>query len=61
MYDSKDCIVSVPKDKLVVLQGLENYIVVEANNTLLICKKEEEQSIKQFVTDIKLEKGDRFI
>ena len=53
MYDSKDCIVNVPKDKLVVLQGLENYIVVESNDTLLVCKKEDEQKIKQFVSDIK--------
>lgn len=61
LYDSKDCIVSVPKDKLVVLQGLKDYIVVEANNTLLVCKKEDEQKIKQFVTDIKLEKGEDFV
>ena len=53
MYDSKDCIVNVPKDKLVVLQGLDNYIVVESNNTLLVCKKDDEQKIKQFVSDIK--------
>ena len=53
MYDSSDCIVNVPKDKLVVLQGLDNYIVVESNDTLLICKKEDEQKIKQFVSDIK--------
>ena len=61
LYDSKDCIVSVPKDKLVVLQGLKNYIVVEANNTLLVCKKKDEQKIKQFVTDIKLNKGEDFV
>ena len=61
MYDSKDCIVSVPKDKLVVLQGLENYIVVESNNTLLVCKKGDEQKIKQFVTDIKLSKGEKYV
>ena len=54
VYDSKDCIVNVPKDKLVVLQGLDNYIVVESNDTLLVCKKEDEQKIKQFVSDIKL-------
>ncbi|MBL4625527.1 MAG: mannose-1-phosphate guanylyltransferase [Flavobacteriales bacterium] len=53
MYGSKDCIVNVPKDKLVVLQGLNNYIVVESNNTLLVCKKGDEQKIKQFVIDIK--------
>jgi len=61
LYDSKDCIVSVPKEKLVVLQGLKDYIVVESNDTLLVCKKEDEQKIKQFVTDIKLTKGDKFI
>ena len=52
---------SVPDDKLVVLQGLRDFIVVESNNALLICKKEDEQMIKQFVTDIKLNKGEKFI
>lgn len=61
LYDSKECIVSVPKEKLVVLQGLEGYIVVEANDTLLVCKKEDEQKIKEFVTDIKLSKGEKFV
>jgi len=56
IYDSKDCIVNVPKEKLVVLQGLDNYIVVESNNTLLVCKKEDEQKIKQFVSKIKAKK-----
>ncbi len=53
LYDSSDNIVNVPNDKLVVLQGLEGYIVVESEGTLLVCKKEDEQKIKQFVADIK--------
>jgi mannose-1-phosphate guanylyltransferase len=53
LYDSKDCVVNVPDDKLVVLQGLDNYIVVEANDVLLVCKKQDEQSIKKYVADIK--------
>ncbi|MEQ8625491.1 MAG: mannose-1-phosphate guanylyltransferase [Vicingaceae bacterium] len=61
MYDSEGCIVSVPNEKLVVLQGLKDYIVVESNDTLLVCKKEEEQKIKEFVTDIKLNKGEKFV
>lgn len=61
MYDSEDCIVSMPKNKLVVLQGLKDYIVVESNDTLLVCKKEDEQKIKQFVTDIKIEKGEKYV
>lgn len=61
MYESQNCIVSMPKEKLVVLQGLDGYIVVESNNTLLICKKEDEQKIKEFVTDIRIEKGEKFV
>lgn len=54
LYDSSDNVVNVPNDKLVVLQGLEGFIVVESDGNLLVCKKEEEQQIKQFVADVKL-------
>ncbi len=61
LYDTSNCIVNIPNEKLVVLQGLDDYIVVEEDNTLLICKKVDEQQIRQFVTDVKVEKGDQFI
>jgi mannose-1-phosphate guanylyltransferase len=61
LYDSKNCIVNVPKDKLVVMQGLEDYIVVESDGILLICKKEDEQQIRTFVNDVKVAKGEKFI
>jgi mannose-1-phosphate guanylyltransferase len=60
MYDSSNNIVNVPQEKLVVLQGLNDYIVVESDNILLVCKKEEEQKIKQFVADIKESKDEKF-
>ena len=60
-YSSKNCIVNVPKDKLVILQGLDGYIVVESDGILLICKKEDEQQIKTFVNDVKIKKGDKFL
>lgn len=60
-YDTDNCIINMPKDKLVVLQGLEDYIVVESDNILLICKKSEEQKIKEFVNTIKIDKGKEFI
>ena len=53
LYNSSDNLVKVPNDKLVVMQGMHGYIVVENEGTLLICKKEDEQHIKQFVADIK--------
>jgi len=48
MYDSKDCIVHVPAGKKVVIQGLDNCIVVEANGTLMIINKDDEQNIKEY-------------
>jgi mannose-1-phosphate guanylyltransferase len=61
LYDTKNCIINMPKDKLVVLQGLDNYIVVEDNNSLLVCRKEDEQQIRTFVNDIKNLKGEKYI
>lgn len=61
LYGTKNCIINMPKDKLVVVQGLDDYIVVESNNVLLICKKEDEQQIRQFVNDVKLTKGEKFV
>lgn len=61
MFNSSNCMVNVPKDKLVILQGLHDYIVVEANNTLMICPRSEEQTIKQVVADVKAKFGTKYI
>ncbi|MDY0102202.1 MAG: mannose-1-phosphate guanylyltransferase [Lentimicrobium sp.] len=61
LYDSSNCIVNMPKDKLVVLHGLDGYIVVEDNGILLVCRKGDEQQIRQFVNDVMIEKGDKYI
>lgn len=60
-YQTKGSIIHMPKDKLAVIQGLEDYIVAEDDDILLICKKSEEQQIRQFVTDVTVEKGDKYI
>ena len=60
-YESKNNIVSLSPDHLVVVQGLNDYIIAEDNNVLLICKKEEEQRIRQFVTDAKVQFGEKYI
>ena len=61
MYDSSNCMVNIPKGKLVVLKGLHDFIVVEDNNTLLICPRDEEQSVKQIVADVKQCLGNDYI
>jgi len=61
MYDSSNCMVNVPGEKLVILQGLHDYIVVEANNTLLICPRDQEQNVKKVVADVKQQFGAKYI
>jgi mannose-1-phosphate guanylyltransferase len=60
-YELENCIVNMPKDKLVVLQGLKDLIIVESDNILLVCKKEDEQEIKQYVNDVKLKLGEKYL
>jgi mannose-1-phosphate guanylyltransferase len=61
MYDSSNCMVNVPGEKLVILQGLHDFIVVESNNSLLICPRDQEQNIKQVVADVKSKFGSKYI
>lgn len=60
-FDSSENIVTMHDNKLVVVQGLDGYIIAESENSLLICKKEEEQRIKHFVNDVKFRYGDDFV
>ena len=55
-YDTTNCFIKVPKDKIGVVQGLDNYIVVMTDDALMICSKDQEQMVKKFLNDIK-EKG----
>lgn len=50
-YDSYGNIVTLPKGQLAVIHGLENSIVAESNGVLLICKRDDEQQIRQFYMD----------
>ena len=54
LYNSANNLIKVPDDKVVVMQGMNGYIVVEDEGALLICKKENEQQIKQFIAEIKV-------
>ena len=53
MVDSKNCIINLPKDKLALIQGLNNHIVVESDNVLMILNRHDEQSLKEYLKDVK--------
>ncbi|MCH5175065.1 MAG: mannose-1-phosphate guanylyltransferase [Prevotellaceae bacterium] len=48
LYESRNCVIHTTEEKKVVVQGLDGYIVAEKGDTLLVCKLEEEQRIKEF-------------
>ncbi len=48
LHETYNSIIHAPGLKKVVVQGLDGYIVVEKDGTLLICKLSEEQRIKLF-------------
>ncbi len=59
--NTKNCIVNMSNNKLAVIQGLENFIVVETDNVLLICPKDDEQGVRNLVNDVKLKKGEKYV
>jgi mannose-1-phosphate guanylyltransferase len=61
VVDSHNCMVHVPDNKLVLLQGLQDYIIVDSKDVLLICRKEQEQEIKEYVAEVKRNKGDKYL
>ncbi len=61
IIDATKNIVQADNDKLLLLQGLDDFVVVDTQDVLLICKKEKEQEIKEYVAEIKRKKGDKYL
>ncbi len=61
VIDATRNMVQAPHHKLVVLQGLDDFIVVDTDDVLLICKKDKEQEIKTYVAEVKRNKGDKYL
>jgi mannose-1-phosphate guanylyltransferase len=60
-YENRDNIFNISPDKVAVIQGLKDYIVVDSGDVLLIVKKEEEQNIKNYLEDVKKETKERYL
>jgi mannose-1-phosphate guanylyltransferase len=52
LFDSKNCIVNISDDKLVVLDGLENCIVIESGNMFMVLQRENEQELKNYLKSV---------
>ena len=60
-YNGKSNIAVLPTNKLVVVDGLEDYLIAESDQVLLICKKENEKTIREYVKDVQEKYGDQYI
>lgn len=47
--------------KLIVVSGLNDYIVADSDDVLLVCPKSEEQRIKQIVNDVELRFDEKYL
>ncbi len=61
VIDASECMIKAPADKLVVIQGMEKFIVIDTPDILLICERNREQQIKEYVAEVKRNKGDKFL
>lgn len=61
IYNSHDNIIVLPSGKLVVIDGLEGYLIAESDNVLLICRKDEEHAIRRYVNDSQIKMGEDFV
>jgi len=61
LFDSTKNVVHSNSEKLILLQGLDDFIVVDTPDALLVCKKDKEQSIKEYLSEIKRNKGDKYL
>lgn len=60
-YNNKNNIFNIAPGKMAVIQGLSDYIVIDADDVLLIVRKEEEQNIKIYLDDVKKATGEKFL
>lgn len=61
LKDTQNSIIHINTNKLAVIRGLDNFIVVDDGNALLIYPKDQEQEIKEVVKQMSESYGDRFI
>lgn len=53
IYDARNSVIKGPKDKLVVVQGLNGFLVGVFGNVVIVCEKDKEELFRRCVNDLK--------
>jgi len=59
--DSNGNMIKTQNNKKVIIQGLQDFIVVEKDDVLLICPRKDDQDIKQIMKDAKENFGNEYV
>lgn len=60
-YNTTRSIISVGSDKVAVIEGLDDCLVVEKDNVIIITKLASEQNIRNYVDDVKYKFGEQYV
>ena len=60
-FNTEDCVIRTNDEKVVVIEGLKEYIVVDTPDVLMVCPRSAEQNIKRYIETVNFTKGDKFI
>jgi mannose-1-phosphate guanylyltransferase len=61
IFEATQNVIQAENKKLVLLQGLDGFIVIDTKDALLICRKDKEQELKEYLAEIKRNKGEKFL
>lgn len=56
-YDVRNTVVHIPSHQTVVLQGLDGYVVTSRGDTLMICRRDQEERTVKFISDFEMRKS----
>ncbi len=53
VYDTRNSVIMGPDDKLLVVQGLNGFLVGIFGNVVIVCEKDKEELFRRYVNDLK--------
>jgi len=59
-YNTENTFVHTTQDKAIIINGLKDFVVIDSSNGLIICPKDNVKEIKTYVSDLRLNKGEKY-
>jgi mannose-1-phosphate guanylyltransferase len=60
-YNSRDNIIALPQGKAAVVKDLDGYLIAMKDETLVVCRRDDEPSIRKFINDVQVKLGEEYL